>query len=78
MFAIERDTQIAAHRTVLHERSETLANVPAGSRPHARLLAECESISDEIERLKGCIDIPRSVLAVVPVLLVVLVLALIR
>ncbi|MEU8927520.1 hypothetical protein AB0D10_42555 [Kitasatospora sp. NPDC048545] len=77
LFAIDRDARIAAHRELLHERSQTLANVPAGSRAHARTLAECEAISDEIERLKGCIDIPRSVVAVVPVLLFVLVLALI-
>jgi len=77
LFAIERDTQIAALRAVHHERSETLANVPAGSRSYARLLKECEAISDEIERLKGCTNIPRSVAMAAPVLLAVLVLALI-
>ncbi|GGV45869.1 hypothetical protein GCM10010495_74390 [Kitasatospora herbaricolor] len=77
MFAIERDVQIAALREVHHERSRTLANVPAGSRSHARLLAECESISDEIDRLKRCINVPRSAVAAIPVILAVLVLALI-
>jgi hypothetical protein len=53
-----------------------LANLPTGSRAHGRLLAECEDISDEIDRLKRCINIPRSVALAVPALLVVLVFAL--
>ncbi|WP_043478264.1 hypothetical protein [Kitasatospora sp. MBT66] len=77
MFAIDRDARIAALRKTHFERSQTLANVPAGTRSHGRLLAECEDISDDIERLKRCIDIPRSVALAVPVLLAVLVLALI-
>ncbi|WP_049650119.1 hypothetical protein [Kitasatospora sp. MY 5-36] len=77
MIAIERDTRIAAQRQLLHERSQTLANLPKGSRPHARTLAECEDISDEIDRLKRCIDIPRPVAMAVPTLLAVLLLALI-
>ncbi|MCU7827283.1 hypothetical protein [Kitasatospora sp. DSM 101779] len=76
MFAVERDTQIAAHRDVLHERSQPLANVPVGSRAHARLLAECEDISDEIERLKRCISIPRAALAALLVALLLLALLL--
>ncbi|MFE6869601.1 hypothetical protein ACFVFS_23990 [Kitasatospora sp. NPDC057692] len=77
MFAIDRDTRIAALRTTHHQRGQTLATMPADSRSHARLLAECEAISDEIDRLQRCIGIPRSVALAVPVLLAVLVLALI-
>ncbi|GAA2780668.1 hypothetical protein ACFQ0M_49155 [Kitasatospora aburaviensis] len=77
MFAIERDAQLAALRELHQTRSNTLANVPPGSRSHTRLLEECEAISDEIERLKRCINIPRSLVAIVPILLFVLVLALI-
>ncbi|MEU9044564.1 MULTISPECIES: hypothetical protein [unclassified Kitasatospora] len=77
MFAIDRDARIAALRQTHHERSQTLANVPAGTRSHGRLLAECEDISDEIDRLKRCTNIPRSVALTVPVLLAVLVLALV-
>ncbi|MFI9332627.1 hypothetical protein ACIGZJ_34480 [Kitasatospora sp. NPDC052868] len=77
MFAIDRDARIAALRTTHHERGQTLATMPKGSRSRARLLAECEDISDEIDRLTRCIDIPRSVALAVPVLLAVLVLALI-
>ncbi|MEV7782744.1 hypothetical protein [Kitasatospora sp. NPDC088351] len=77
MFAIERDARIAALRQTHFERSQTLANVPAGSRSHGRLLVECEDISDEIDRLKRCINIPRCVALSVPVLLAVLVVALV-
>ncbi|MFF1874573.1 hypothetical protein [Kitasatospora herbaricolor] len=77
MFAIERDAQIAALREVHQTRSNTLTNVPAGSRSHSRLLTECEKISDEIDRLKRCINVPRSAVVAVPVILAVLVLALI-
>ncbi|MFE2728370.1 hypothetical protein [Kitasatospora sp. NPDC059327] len=77
MFTIDRDIRIATLRELLHDRSQTLANLPQDSRSHGRLLAECESISDEIARLQRCIDIPRSVALSVPVLLAVLVLALI-
>jgi hypothetical protein len=77
VLAINRDTRIAALRTTHHERSQTLANLPVGSRSHTRLLAECEAISDEIERLKGCVNIPRQVALAVPALLAVLVLTLI-
>jgi hypothetical protein len=77
LFAIERDAKIAALRQTHFERSQTLANVPVGTRSHGRLLVECEDLSDEIDRLKRCINIPRSVAMTVPVLLAVLVLALI-
>ncbi|MFF2751931.1 hypothetical protein ACFVVA_41150 [Kitasatospora sp. NPDC058048] len=77
MIAIERDERIAAQRRLLHERSLTLANIPPGNRAHHRLAAECEAISDEIDRLQHCINIPRSVALAVPALLAVLLLALI-
>ncbi|MFC8454707.1 hypothetical protein [Kitasatospora sp. NPDC057223] len=77
MFAIERDARIAALREVHQTRSDTLTNVPPGSRSHARLLVECDAISDEIDRLKRCVNIPRSAVAAIPILLAVLVLALI-
>ncbi|MQS17881.1 hypothetical protein F7Q99_38270 [Streptomyces kaniharaensis] len=77
MFAIERDARIAVLRKTHYERSQTLVNVPVGTRSHGRLLVECEDISDEIDRLKRCINIPRSVAMTVPVLLAVLVLALV-
>ncbi|MBD0675456.1 hypothetical protein [Streptomyces sp. CBMA156] len=75
LFAVDRDTRIAVQRRLLHERSETLANLPEGSRPHTRLLAECEDISDEIARLRRCVNIPRSVALAVPALIAVLLLA---
>ncbi|MFI6448516.1 hypothetical protein [Kitasatospora sp. NPDC050543] len=77
MFAIERDAQLAALRELHQTRSNTLTNLPPGSRSHTRLLAECEDISDEIDHLKRCINIPRSAVAAIPVVLFVLVLALI-
>ncbi|MFF2123534.1 hypothetical protein ACFVXH_40020 [Kitasatospora sp. NPDC058184] len=77
LFAIDRDARIANLRELLHERSQTLANIPPGSRSHTRLLAECEAISDEIARLQHCINIPRPVAMAVPTLLAVLLLALI-
>ncbi len=77
MFAIERDAQIAALREVHQTRSNTLTNVPAGSRSHSRLLAECDAISDEIDHLKRCVNVPRSLVVALPVALLVLVLALI-
>jgi hypothetical protein len=77
LFAIERDARIAVLRQTHHERSETLANVPVGTSSHGRLLVECEELSDEIDRLKRCINVPRSVALTVPVLLAVLVLALV-
>ncbi|MGW7582769.1 hypothetical protein ACWGKU_29390 [Kitasatospora sp. NPDC054768] len=77
LIAIERDTQIAAQRRLLHERSETLANLPPGNRAHHRLAVECEAISDEIARLQHCLNIPRSVALTVPALIAVLLLALI-
>ncbi|MFI5534504.1 hypothetical protein ACIA8O_38815 [Kitasatospora sp. NPDC051853] len=77
MFAINRDVQIAAQRKLLHERSQTLANLPKGTVPHARTLAEVEGISNEIERLKGCADVSPALLTAIPIVLFVLVLALI-
>ena len=77
MFAIERDAQIAALREVHQTRSNTLTNVPAGSRSHIRLLEECNAISDEIDRLKRCVNVPRSLVLAIPILLAVLVLTLI-
>ncbi|MFE3110641.1 hypothetical protein ACFXKJ_41880 [Kitasatospora indigofera] len=77
MFAIERDARISALRELHQRRSNTLTNVPSGSRSHSRLLAECEDISDEIDRLKHCVNVPRSAAVAIPVILAVLVLALI-
>ncbi|MFJ1708703.1 hypothetical protein [Kitasatospora sp. NPDC088346] len=59
MFAIERGAQLAALRELHQTRSNTLTNMPPGSRSHTRLLEECEAISDEIESVL-CQPSPRT------------------
>ncbi len=65
-WSISRDAKIAELRHQLHARSATLAGLTPGSRSHTRLQAECDAISDDIERLKASTSLsPRALLALV-------------
>ncbi|MFD0260135.1 hypothetical protein ACFVH7_17880 [Kitasatospora indigofera] len=73
-WSISRDAQIAELRQQLHSRSATLA----GSRSHTRLQAECDAISDEIERLKASRSMSPKALLGVLVSITVLALMILR